>query len=597
MIIVYERAVSNDILAMNLSIGKKIGFGFAIALLVLLIIGVVTSEDLRQLTDDAWWVTHTVEVQQKIEAMKAGLPEAESSARGNQLFPNPAFKDAFSTAVAKATGAFGDVRRLTEDNVDQQKRLDQLQPLLTARFDQLRRLMNLPPVLPGASDAERDQLVQSGAETTASIEQIVSQMEADEADKLTVRRAHSAQMAQWTSATIILGTFLAFILVGGAGLLVTRSITLPLRKLGDGAAKIGGGNYAYRVGIDSKDEVGQLALLFNQMAAQVQERQESLAQQDELKQNLARFSPLFQGQRNMSTLCASVLSELADILSARHSVFYTVEQNATSPTLRLAASYAFDGSRPLLLPGEGLAGQCLMDQQRIVLSNVPDDYLKINSALGATRPVTVIVQPILFEGKSKGVVELASLKPLNAIHFTFLDQLSHNLGIVLNTIAASTRTEELLQKTLTSEQLLQEQQEELQQTNEEMEQTNEELQQTNEEMEEKVNLLAEQKRQMERANREIEQAREELEKRAQQIAEGSRYKSEFLANMSHELRTPLNSLLILAKMLADIHYEPEQLARFLGNSWEGATNYLKVIRSRKPLDDFLDLTLSTNFLK
>jgi CheY-like chemotaxis protein/CHASE3 domain sensor protein/GAF domain-containing protein len=536
---------------MNLSIGKKIGLGFTIALLVLIIFSIVTSFELKTLTEDSGLVTHTVEVLQKIEILKSSLPEAESSARGNLLLPIPSFKDSFAAAEAKASMAIGDIRRLTVDNIDQQKRIDQLEPLLNQRFDQLRQLMNLSFGVPGGASPERDRLVQAGSETMNSIDRIIVDMEGDEQGKLVVRRQQDEQMSHWASDTIIFGTLAAVVLVSIVGLFVTRSITLPLRVLGDGAARIGGGDYTQRVQINSKDEVGQLAFLFNRMAEQVQQRQESLAEQDRLKQNLARFSPLFQGQRSLSKLCSSVLGELAGILGARHSVFYTVEQNSNGATLKLAASYAFDNSRPMLLPGEGLAGQCLHDQERIILSDVPKDYLKINSALGATQPATVVVQPILFEGQSKGVLELASLQPLSPIQLTFLDQLSHNLGIVLNTIAASTRTEELLQKTLTSEQLLQEQQEELQQTNEEMEQTNEELQQTNEEMEEKVNLLAEQKRQMERANREIEQAREELEKRAQQIAEGSRYKSEFLANMSHELRTPLNSLLILAKMLAD----------------------------------------------
>jgi CheY-like chemotaxis protein len=536
---------------MKLSIGTKIGLGFSAALVALVLIGLVTTFDLRELTSDAGWVTHTVQVQQKLESLKAALPEAESSSRGYLLSPLPVFKTSFRDAETQARTALRDLETLTRDRTIQQQRLAQLEPLFTERFGQLQQLMDLPTVPAIAGDTQRTQLVQEGAQSTESIDSIISDMEGEEANLLVKRSADEDWMSQLTSGTIIFGTLAAFGLVAFVGFLVTKSITEPLRELGNGAAIIGEGNYAHRVKLETRDEVGHMATLFNRMAEQVQERQDSLAEQDSLKQNVARFAPLFQGQRDLTVLCQGVLSELASVLDARHSVFYIIDQKEGEPQLKLQASYASDNPRALVKMGEGLAGECFRDRKRIVLSDVPAGYLTINSALGAAKPSQIVVQPVVFEGEIKAVLELALFKPLTPIQLSFLDQLSHNLGIVLNTIAAVVQTEELLRQARISEELLQQQQEELQQTNEEMEQTNEELQQTNEEMEEKVNLLAEQKRHMENANREIERAREELERRAQQIAEGSRYKSEFLANMSHELRTPLNSLLILSKLLAD----------------------------------------------
>ena len=180
--------------------------------------------------------------------------------------------------------------------------------------------------------------------------------------------------------------------------------------------------------------------------------------------------------------------------------------------------------------GQGLVGQCAHEKRRILINQVPQDYIRITSSLGEACPCSIVVLPVLFEGEAKAVIELASFEQFSDIHLAFLDQMTQSLGIVLNTIAATMRTEELLKQS----QALAEQ-----------------LQKTNAELEEKAQLLAEQKTEVETKNQEVEQAKAALEEKAEQLALTSKYKSEFLANMSHELRTPLNNLLILAQMLAE----------------------------------------------
>jgi signal transduction histidine kinase len=186
--------------------------------------------------------------------------------------------------------------------------------------------------------------------------------------------------------------------------------------------------------------------------------------------------------------------------------------------------------------GDGLIGQSAVDRRKIELRSVPPDYLKISSGLGEAAPLHLVVLPILFEGQVKGVLELASFERFNTMHHAFPDQLTESIGIVLHTIEANTRTEDLLKQSQSLARELQ-----LQQL---------ELQGTNQQLEEKAKLLAEQNVEVERKNTEVEQARQALEEKAKQLALTSKFKSEFLANMSHELRTPLNSLLILSDQLS-----------------------------------------------
>ena len=291
--------------------------------------------------------------------------------------------------------------------------------------------------------------------------------------------------------------------------------------------------------------------------------------QDWLKTNLAKFTRLLQGQRDLLAVSKLILSELAPLVSMQHGVFYFNEgPEGGEADLKLLASYAYRARKNVanrFRVGEGLVGQCAFEKDRILLVDVPSDYIHINSGLGEAPPLNIVVLPVLFEGQVKAVIELASFQRFSDIHLTFFDQLTESIGIVLNTISATMRTEELLKQSQSlanelqtrqaelteTNRRLQEQAKTLQESEERLRQQQDELQLTNEELEEKANLLAKQNLEVERKNQEIERASRALQEKAEQLALTSKYKSEFLANMSHELRTPLNSMLILAKLLAE----------------------------------------------
>jgi HAMP domain-containing protein/signal transduction histidine kinase/CheY-like chemotaxis protein len=318
---------------------------------------------------------------------------------------------------------------------------------------------------------------------------------------------------------------------------LAANLTTQVRAIAEVATAVTKGDLTRSIQVEASGEVASLKDNINEMIRNLKDTTLKNSEQDWLKTNLAKFSRMLQGQRDLLTVGSLILSELAPVVSAQQGTFYRLAQGEEAD-LRLLASYACkEGTvRPQLKLGEGLIGQCALERRKILLSEVPSGYLPISSGLGEGRPANIIVLPVLFEDSVKGVIELASFERFSPAHQALLDQLTESIGIVLNTIEANTLTEDLLKQSQSLAGELQSQQEE--------------LRQTNQKLEEKAQLLADQNIEVERKNQEVEQARAALEEKAKQLALTSKYKSEFLANMSHELRTPLNSLLILSDQLS-----------------------------------------------
>jgi signal transduction histidine kinase/HAMP domain-containing protein len=326
---------------------------------------------------------------------------------------------------------------------------------------------------------------------------------------------------------------------------LARTLTTQLRAIADVSTAVTQGDLTRAIAVEARGEVEELKNNINQMITNLRETTDVNATQAWLNTNMARFSGMLQGQRDLEQVSRLIMSELTPLVDGRHGAFFAAE-GEDEKRLRLIAGYGArpPAAEPTLAFGETLVGQAALERKSILLADAPADYISIASGLGEAAPANVIVLPILFEDRVMAVVEIASFRPFSDAHLIFLDQVAETIGVVLNTIAATMRTEELLQQSQSLTQELQSQSVELQMQRDVLERTNQEL-------EEKAQLLAEQNARIEQKNAEVETARVDLEEKAEQLALSSRYKSEFLANMSHELRTPLNSLLILAKLLAD----------------------------------------------
>ena len=442
-----------------------------------------------------------------------------------------------------------------------------------------------------------------GAEYVKSMERDIEQLidfataKANEYHTAANSRFHNSLILQLSLLMLVM--LLSFL----AAIFLTRSITKPLKYVMKRIEKIALGNLESNIHMDQKDEIGELANSFkhmqenqkkivavakrvaesdfsttllprsskdelsfslNEMSRRLKELSNRQNEMNWLNTGLSSLSEIMQGQKSLDEIARDIIHFITGYVGAEVGCIYFLEDDH----YHLMAGHALSLTEKSQIdwkPGEGLVGQTALEKQMLIEENIPVDYLVIQSGMGKTSPINLVIIPCIMENEVNALLEIGSLTKFSGVQLEFLRAIEKNIAVAVFSAQIRQQTQELLEMTQKQSAILEQQKEELRTSNEELEMKTsnlqaseeelktqqEELQVTNEELEEKTRSLEEQKNLISKNNKALEKTGLQLQKKAEELQQSSIYKSEFLANMSHELRTPLNSMLLLAQDLKD----------------------------------------------
>jgi CheY-like chemotaxis protein/CHASE3 domain sensor protein len=515
---------------LKFSFKQQVFAGFAISVLLVLLVGVLSYKSIHQLESDSTMVEHTQKVIKTSDNLLQMVIDAETGMRGYVATNDKVYLDPYNEALPNINTDLEQLRSLISDTSKQIKRLDSLtlfvnQQLIILKEDIDTRADNTIDFM------IKNHMIIRGKHNMDVIRALNDEINEGENHQLAVRKANS-----YAASTYALN-----IIIGGSVVFMIIIIVLFFYILAT---------------FEQQKKIEKEIKITNSELEKVLEENRA---KNWLLTGTALLNEKMQGQQSEKELAESILTEVCSYAKALTGTFYLYNEDGES--LDLYASYAFNDPAELkrsVKLNDGWMGQAAKNKKAALVKGKLNDKLDLGSSLVLQNLTESFIVPFFFDKQLKGVIEIAFYEELKQSTKDYILIIANDIGIAVNTAQARTIMHELLSQVQQQAEELEAQQEEMRVTNEELlsktemlqaseeelRVQQEELRNTNAELEEKASLLEEK-------NQAIEEARKSINLKVVELETTGKYKSEFLANMSHELRTPLNSILVLARILKD----------------------------------------------
>ncbi|MCJ8209075.1 response regulator [Mucilaginibacter sp. RS28] len=581
---------------MKTNVTRNLQIGFGLSLLLLIISSIASYVSINNLLTSSDLVEHSHQVVRSLDNIISTMKDAETGQRGFLLTQRDEFLQPYEGAYNKALTEANKVQNLTPDNLVQQENIRHVKDILLQRMSILRQTIDKKRA--GGVVTVED--LRKGKEYMDELRRSIASMEGAEQTLLKQRTERLNQMSSFTPVVIVFAAILSFAISIFFYLKVTSDFNERMRLqkaleekdeetshrihvIQGIAEKISNGDYETRVAATEQDVLGSLGGALNRMAASLQASFTKISDNEWLQTGIAQLNDRMVGEKDTPALAADILDFIAEYTKSHVGALYICDKDR----LYLQAGYALSpDARKEIAVGEGILGQAALTGKLITLTDIDPDYISVNYASGGLKPKNVIAVPIFHDRSVRGVLELATLNVYAQRKFDFLNTVSGNIGIALQSAENRRRLQELLEETQSQAEELQAQHSELENLNTELEAHTQRLQTSEEELRVQQEELQQTNQELEERNRIINERNSEIQRKAEELEQSTRYKSEFMANMSHELRTPLNSILLLSRYLYEnneknLSDEQVESAKVILNSGNGLLDLI---------DELLDLS-------
>ncbi|WP_019987324.1 response regulator [Rudanella lutea] len=584
------------------SVIRQLQAVFTVSTLLLLVSLTASFYSIQKLIENSELVNHTNRVLIEAENVISYIKDGETGQRGYIITLDPVFLDIYNGSYEKVENSYNQLRQLTADNRAQQQNLIEIKRLYEARYAQMRRVLNLTQRADGfgRDTARRHTEMTRGKLIMDDLRKVVNQLKADENKQLQARTEAQQLYIRYTPFLLVIAALISMLITAFAYMRIKRDMDIRMAQQEEAEAKyietsrriavmedlteqIAGGDYAARSTDEQDDELGRIAKALNQMTAALEQTFTDLNRRNWLQEGAVLVSDAMRGEKEVKKLGNNLVKTLAEYLNAPMGTVYLSDRDGR---FRLVGSYAAGQVPEVVVPGEGLLGQVILDKKTKLINAVPPDYSRVASSLGDAVPVSLLITPLLYGSDCIGVIELGMLHTPRPVDVDFVETNREPIAIGFNAALDYIRLQNFLEETQAQSEELQAQQKELESLNAELELQAQKLQASEEELRVQQEELQQTNTELEERGTLLEERNSEIQKKADELEVATRYKSEFLANMSHELRTPLNSILLLSRLLAENIDE---------NLNDDQIEYAKVIQSSGNgllglIDEILDLS-------